>query len=104
MVDWRISLVKACVMEYLRKECGDLNEVTSDNDDYKDDDYDSNSKDVEVVKIGTGEALTMLDRLINLKVLSKKDRNSLVAMKDKLEKIRRLNIKQSRINDYFVLE
>ena len=28
MVDWRISLVKACVIEYLRKECGDLNEVT----------------------------------------------------------------------------
>ena len=104
MVDWRISLVKACVTKYFRKECGDLNEVTSDNDDDKDDDYDSNSKDVEVVKIGTGEALTMLDRLVNLKDLSKKERNSLVAMKDKLEKIRRLNIKQSRINDYFVLE
>ena len=74
-----------------------------ENDDDNDDD-DANSKDVEVVKIGTGEALTMLDRLINLKDLSKKERNSLVAMKDKLEKIRRLNIKQSRINDYFVLE
>ena len=46
--------------EYLRKECGDLNEVASDNDDDKDDDDDDNddgnSKDAEVVKIGTGEA------------------------------------------------
>ena len=50
--------------EYLRKEYGDLNEVASDNNDDKDDDDDddANSKDVEVVEIGTGEALTMLDR------------------------------------------
>ena len=53
--------------EYLRKECGDLNEVASDNDDVKDgddddDDDDANSKDVEVAEIGTGKTLTMLDR------------------------------------------
>ena len=59
--------------EYLRKECGDLNEVVSDNDDDKDDDddddddNDANSKNVEVVEIRTGEALTMLDRLVNLR-------------------------------------
>ena len=53
--------------EYLRKECGDLNEVASDNDDDKDDDDDANSKDVEVVEISTGEALKMLDRLVNLR-------------------------------------
>ena len=36
--------------EYLRKECGDLNEVASNNDDViDDDDDDANSKDVEVV-------------------------------------------------------
>ena len=52
--------------EYLRKECGDLNEVVSNNDDDKDDD-DDNSKDVEVVEIDTGEALTILDRLVNLR-------------------------------------
>ena len=46
--------------EYLRKECGDLNELASDNDD-------ANSKDVEVVEISTGEVLTMLDRLVNLR-------------------------------------
>ena len=76
--------------KYLRKECSDLNEVASDNDDEKDDDDDDdddvNSKDVEVVEIGTDEALTMLDRFVNLKYLSKEERNSLVAMKDKLEK------------------
>ena len=37
------------------------------NDDDDDDDDDANSKDVEVVEIGTGEALTMLYRLVNLK-------------------------------------
>ena len=95
--------------EYLRKECGDLNEVASDNDDVKDDDDDdddddANSKDVEVVKIGIGEILTILDRLVNLKYLSKEERNFLVAMKFKLEKIRVLNKKQSHISDHFMLE
>ena len=61
------STVPPFVAEYLRKECGDLNEVASDNDDDKDDDDDANSKDVEVVEISTGEALTMLDRLVNLR-------------------------------------
>ena len=60
------------MVECLRKECGDLNEVASDNDDDKDDDDDdddddANSKNVEVVELGTGEALTMLDRLVNLR-------------------------------------
>ena len=40
--------------------------MVSDNDDDKDDD-DDNSKDVEVVEIDTGEALTILDRLVNLR-------------------------------------
>ena len=55
--------------EYLRKEYGDLNKVASDNNDDKDDDDDddANSKDVEVVEISTGEALKMLDRLVNLR-------------------------------------
>ena len=49
--------------KYLTKECGDLNEESSDNDDNidddddaDDDDDDGNSKDAEVVEIGTGEA------------------------------------------------
>ena len=53
--------------EYLRKEGSDLNEVASDNDDDKDDDDGTNGKDVKVVEIGTCEALTMLDRLVNLR-------------------------------------
>ena len=90
--------------EYLRKECVDLNEVVSDNDDDKRNDDDANSKDFEVVEIGTGEALTMLDRVVNLKYLSKEERNSLVAMKDKLEKKIVLNKKQYHIIDYFMLQ
>ena len=96
--------------EYLRKECGDLNEVASDNDDVKDNDDDddnddeTNSKDVEVVEIGTDETPTMLDRLVNLKYLSKEERKSLVAIKFKLEKIRVLNKKQSHISDCVILE
>ena len=82
--------------------CIDLNDVASDNDDDKDDDDDdddANSKDAEVVEIRTGEALTVLDRLVNLKYLSKQERNSLIAMKDKLVKIRVLTKKQSHIKD-----
>ena len=65
--------------------------MVSDNDDDKDgndNDDDANSKDAEVVEIGTGEALAMLDRLVNLKYLSKEERNSLVTRKCKSEKIR----------------
>ena len=95
--------------EYLRKECDYLNEVASDNDvkdddDDDDDDDDANSKDVEVAEIGTGETLAMLDRLVNLKYLSKEEKDSLFATKFKLEKIRVLNKKQSHISDYFMLE
>ena len=109
MVDRRVSSVKACVTEYLRKECGDLNEMASFNDDKddhddEDDDDDASSKDVEVIEIATGEALAMPDRFVNLKDLSKEERNSLVAKKDKLEKIRALDKKQSHVNDYFMLE
>ena len=43
------------------------NKAISDNDDNKDDDDDATSKDVEVVEIDTGEALTMLDSLVNLR-------------------------------------
>ena len=47
--------------EYLRKGCGDLIEVASDNDDVKDEDDDyANSKEVEVVKIGIGEIIQYL--------------------------------------------
>ena len=64
------------MVKYLRKECGDLNELASDNDNGKDDDDDdANSKD-ELVEISTGEASTMLDSLANLKYLSKEERNS----------------------------
>ena len=73
--------------------------MASDNDDDG-----TNSKDTKIVEIDIGEALTMLDRLVNLKYLSKKERNSLVAIKDKLEKIRVLNKKQCCTNDYFTLE
>ena len=76
--------------------------MASNNND--DDDDDGNSKDDEVAEIGTGEALAMLDRLVNLKYLSKEERNSPVAIKDKLEKIRVPNKKQTHIIDYFMLE
>ena len=57
-----------------------LSEVVSDNDDDKDDDDDDSSKDIEVIEIGTGETIIMLDRLVNMKYLSKEERSSLVAM------------------------
>ena len=74
-------MVQPFLAEYLRKECVDLKEVASDNvvkDDDDDDDDDANSKDVE---IGTGETLAIFDRLVDVKYLSKEERNSLVTMK-----------------------
>ena len=61
------STVQPFVVEYLRKEYGDLNEAASDNNDDKNDDDDANSKDVEIVEMSTGEAKKMLGRLVNLK-------------------------------------
>ena len=91
--------------EYLIKGCGDLIDIASDNDDVKgDDDDDANSKDVEVVKIGISEIITILDRLASLKYLSKEERNFLVAMKFKLDKIRVLSKKQNHIRDHFMLQ
>ena len=57
---------------------GYLNEVASDNDDDRDDndDGDYDDDDANIAKIGTGEALTMLDSLVNLKYPSKEERNS----------------------------
>ena len=75
-----------------------------DKDDGKDDNADINSKDVEVVEMGTVEALTTLDRLVKLKDIAKEGRNCLIAIKDKLKKIRVLNKKQSHINYYFMVE
>ena len=98
------STVKPFLVKYIRKECGGPTGLASDDDDDDDDDDDTNSADVEAVEIGAGEALTMLDRLVNLKHLSKEERNTLFAVKDKLDKIRVLNKKQSHISDYFMLE
>ena len=104
MVGWRVSSVKACVTEFLQKECSDVNEVALDSDDDKDDgdDNDDNEVNSKVVEIGTREALEMLDRLVNLKDLTKEEKNSLVAMKDRLEIITIQNRKQSRTYDFFV--
>ena len=47
------------------------------NNDDKDDDDDASSKNVEVAEIGTGEALIMLYRLVNLRKLTIKGRKKL---------------------------
>ena len=47
-----------------------LSDNDNNKDDDDDDDDDANSKDVEVVEIGRGEALTKLDRLVYMKDLS----------------------------------
>ena len=68
------------MVKYLRKECSDLNEVAFDNSDDKDnDDDDGNSKNYEVFEIG--EALTMLDRLVNLKYYQRKKETLLSPLK-----------------------
>ena len=58
---------------------------------------------VKVVKIGIAEIITIFDSLVNLKYLSKEERNFLAAMKFKLDKIRVLSKQQNHISDHFML-
>ena len=92
-----MSSVEKCVSEYLRKESGvnDVEEVSSD-----DGDKDGENADVEE-KITTYEALTMIDKLINLKDLNIEERVSLSSLKERLEIIRVNDKKQQSIKDFF---
>ena len=66
----------------------DNDDVKNDDNDDDDDDDDANSKDVKVVEMATGQTLTMLDRLVNLKYLSKKERNQIKEDKSAEQKAR----------------
>ena len=88
-VDGRVSSEQKCVAEYLRKESekDDIEVLSSGNDD---DDVNVGNAEVEaeVHEITTCEALTLLDKLVNLKKLSKDERATLSSIKDRLEIIR----------------
>ena len=81
---------------------GDLNKVVSDNDDVKM--IMMMIMMMPIVKMLKLLKLAMFHMLVNLKYLSKEERNFLVAIKFELEKIRVLNKKQSHISDHFMLE
>ena len=66
----------------------DVKNDDNDDDDDDNDDDDANSKDVKVVEMATGQTLTMLDRLVNLKYLSKKERNQIKEDKSAEQKAR----------------
>ena len=74
--------------------------VSSDDDD---DDVNFGNAEVEAEdhKITTCEALTLLDKPVNLKKLNKDERPSLSSMKDRLKIIRVKNKKQRPIKDFF---
>ena len=57
--------------------------------------------EAEVHEITTCEALTLLDKLVNLKELNKDERASLSSIKNRLEIIRVKNKKQRQIKDFF---
>ena len=86
--------------EYLRKKPGkdDIEVVSSDDDNV---DVGNAEVEAEVHKITTCEALTLLDKLVNLKKLNKDERASLFSNKDRLEIIRAKNKKQRPIKDFF---
>ena len=100
-VDWKVSSVEKCVNEYLRKESGvsDIEEVPSndDDDDHDGDEYVDKSEE----KITTFEALTMVDKLINLQDLSTEDRANLSSLKERLETVRINSKRQSSIKNFF---
>ena len=88
-VDGRVSSEQKCVAEYLRKESekDDIEVVSSGNDD-DDVNVGNAEEEAEVHEINTCEALTLLDKLVNLKKLSKDERATLSSIKDRLEIIR----------------
>ena len=88
-VDGRVSSEQKCVTEYLRKESEkDDIEVVSSGNDYDDVNVGNAEVEAEVHEITTCEALTLLDKLVNLKKLSKDERATLSSIKDRLEIIR----------------
>ena len=98
-VDWRVSSVEKCVSEYLRKQSGvsDIEEVPSNDDNDDGDEYVDKSEE----KITTYEALTMVDKLINLKDLNTEDKAHLSSPKERLETVRINSKKQSSIKNFF---
>ena len=74
--------------------------VSSDDND---DDVDTENAEVEaeVHEITICEALTLLDKLVNLKELNKDERTSLSSIKDRLEIIKVKNKKQRPIKVFF---
>ena len=77
MVDWRVSSVQNCIAEYLRKESReDPVKVVSDSAD-----EDDVGEECDEVNVSREEALSMIDKLFNLKDLNKEERNSLASLK-----------------------
>ena len=74
--------------------------VSSDDDD-DDVNFGNAEAEAEDHKITTCEALTLLDKPVNLKKLNKDERPSLSSMKDRLKIIRVKNKKQRPIKDFF---
>ena len=101
-VDWRVSSLKKCVAEYLRKESGkdDIEVVSSDGDD-NNVDLGNTDVEAEVHEITTCEALILLDKLVNMKELNKDERASLSSIKNRLEIIRVKSKKQRPIKNFF---
>ena len=75
--------------------------MVSSDDDGDDVNIGNAEVEAEVLQITTCEALTLLDKLVNLKELNKDERASLSSIKNRLEIIRVKNKKQRQIKDFF---
>ena len=97
-VDWKVSSVKKCVSEYLRKEAGIAENHESDRDESEDE---VQEVEVEPEEISPHDALIIIDKLMNLKELNSDERSSISLIKDKLETVRINSKKQSSIKQFF---
>ena len=75
--------------------------MLSSDDDDDDVDVENAEMEVEVHEITTCKALSLLDKLVNLKELNKDEKASLSSIEDRLEMIRVKNKKQRPIKDFF---
>ena len=86
---WSVSSVQKYMAEYLSKESGkDVIEVVSSDGVGNDIDVGKAKVEAGVHEIMTWEALTLLDKPINLKELNKDERAPLSSIKDRLDIIR----------------
>ena len=97
MVALRTKSVQQCCNEYINKECVELDSE----DDEETHENNKGNDGQNPFQLKPRDALTMMDGLLHTSGIIEDNQNSLVSMKEELEKIVISQAKQRSICDYF---